>query len=57
LWEWAKKILTPEELKNKLLLAKDKLDRTAWNAAAQEGRREVLNKLLEWDKELQHQTS
>jgi hypothetical protein len=52
LWEWAKEVLTPEELKNKVFLAKDKLNRTTWHAASQKGQLEVLHKLREWSKDV-----
>ena len=33
LWEWAKELLTQEELNN-MFLAKDECERTAWHMAA-----------------------
>ena len=66
LWEWGKKVLTPQELKHELLLAtlefrytdlydfSDKHKKhTALQKAAQEGKTEVFLKLWDWtEKEL-----
>jgi hypothetical protein len=45
--------LKPEELRNEVLLSKDKYKETAWHKAAKLGRGETLEKLWDWDKELQ----
>jgi hypothetical protein len=52
LWEWAKELLTPEEINYNLFLDRDNDEWTAWNAAAERDDQEVLNKLLEWAKEV-----
>jgi len=49
---WAKKNLTPEELKVKLLLTKDIWGQTAWYVAAYDGYLEVLEKHWEWAEEV-----
>jgi endo-1,4-beta-D-glucanase Y len=51
IWEWAKEILTKEEINNKLLLATDNKGRTAWHVAASWGKLGVLLKIWEWAKE------
>ena len=51
LWEWAKENLTPEEIKNILLLGTEKYRSTAWHIGAEEGNSEILQKLCEWAKE------
>ena len=45
--------LKHEELRNEVLFSKDKNKETAWHNAAEGGDVEVLNKLLDWAKELQ----
>jgi hypothetical protein len=52
LWIWAKKNLTPRELKSEFLLGHDKRLRTAWHQAAKRGRLQMLVKLRDWAKEL-----
>jgi hypothetical protein len=52
LWEWAKDILTPEELRNKLFLDKDFCGRTVWHISAEKGRLDLLHKLCGWAKAL-----
>jgi len=51
LWEWAKEELTPDELKNNLLLGKDYKERTAWQLAARLGYVNKLQDLWEWAKQ------
>jgi hypothetical protein len=51
MWECGKKTLTAEELSNKLLLAKDSEERTAWHYASQRNNLEALQKLWECGKE------
>jgi hypothetical protein len=46
MWEWAKKVLTQEELRN-IFLAKDVDERTAWHMESEKGQIELLHKL--WD--------
>jgi len=47
LFEWAKEVISQEELNNKTFLAKDIKKRTAWNVAAEKGKIEELRKLWE----------
>ena len=49
LWEWAREVLTTEELKY-IFLDKYGKERTAWHIAAFEGHIELLHKLWEWAK-------
>ena len=42
IWEWAKQELTAEELKNRLLLAKDNIEQAAFEVAAEMDNTEVL---------------
>jgi hypothetical protein len=51
LWEWAKKVLTNDELNN-MFLAKDEYQMTTWKMVAEKGQIEVLHKLYEWAKKL-----
>ena len=51
LWEWAKKILTLEELKY-IFLATDQYQSNAWHMVAEKGQIELLHKLWEWAKEV-----
>ena len=44
LWEWAKRVLTQENLKN-MFLAIDLFQRTAWHMGAENGQIELLHKL------------
>jgi ankyrin repeat protein len=48
LWVWAKEKLTTSELKNKFLLTKHIMGRTAWHDAAETNNTEVLEVLWEW---------
>jgi hypothetical protein len=41
LWVWAEKVLTPEDISNKLFLDKDNSERTAWHVAAKKGNTEL----------------
>ena len=41
LWEWDKEVLTPEDISNKFLLARDDSERTAWHVAAKKGNTEL----------------
>jgi len=52
LWEWAKKVLTPEELNSNMFLKKDGDERTAWHMVSEKGQIELLHKLWEWGKEI-----
>jgi hypothetical protein len=54
LCDWAKELqLKPQELRNELLLSKDRFQETAWNEAAEKGHVQILEKLWNWAKELQ----
>jgi len=44
-WEWAKYVLTPEELNNMLFLNKDFWNDTAWHMAAKNSQLELLHLL------------
>jgi hypothetical protein len=46
LWEWAKEILTPQELNNKFLLDKDDREYTTWHVATFTGNTEVFEELV-----------
>jgi len=48
--EWAKEVLTGEELNNTLFLDKDGYERTAWNMASVKGQIEALQNLWDWAK-------
>ena len=50
IWEWAKKILTTEEIRNELLLRTDNKGRNAWHLAANGGKLDVMQKIWEWAK-------
>ena len=52
LWDWAKENVTPEEIKNKLLLMTDEEGKTAWHIAAKRGNSEILQKEWEWAKKI-----
>ena len=56
LWEWAKEILTQEELNN-MFLAEELLGRTAWHMAAEKGQIEVLYILSDWFKKVLNKRS
>jgi len=45
--------LEPEELRNKVLLSKDKHNETAWHKTAEGGHVEILKELWDWAKKLQ----
>jgi hypothetical protein len=49
LWEWAKDVLTQEELNN-ILLAKDEYERNVWHMAAERDQLEILQALWERSK-------
>jgi hypothetical protein len=49
-WEWAKRKLTPEEIKNKLLLATDKEGNTALHLAAMGEDLAILQIVWDWAK-------
>ena len=51
LLDCAKYQLTPEELNNKLFLAKDITEKTAWHGAAEKSQLALLYKLWDWAKE------
>jgi len=51
LWEWAKRDLTPDEVKNNLLLGKEYTERTAWHLAERLSYIRQLLKLWEWAKQ------
>ena len=54
LWDWAKELqLRPEELRNEVLLSKNKSGKTAWHMAQGRGYFQVLEKLLDCAKEIQ----
>jgi hypothetical protein len=54
LWNLAIELqLTPEELKNGMLLSKGRFDQTAWHMAADNGHVEVIQKLWDLAKELE----
>jgi len=48
LWDWTKEELTPQEIKNEVLLAKDEKERTVWHMAANTGNAELLENLWKW---------
>jgi ankyrin repeat protein len=52
LWDWAEKLLTPDEIKYKLFLEECNRGRIAWHTAAEEGRLEVFHKLCDWAEQL-----
>ena len=41
LWEWAKEVLTTEDISKKFLLAKDDSERTAWHVASKTSNTEL----------------
>jgi hypothetical protein len=41
LWVSAKEVLTPEDISNKFLLARDVSEQTAWHVAAKKGNAEL----------------
>jgi endo-1,4-beta-D-glucanase Y len=47
IWDLAKKNLTREEINNKLLLATDYMNRTAWHVAAEGGKQGLLQIIWE----------
>jgi hypothetical protein len=51
LWDWAKFVLTEEELNN-MYLVEDILGRTTWLMAAEKHQIQVLHKQLDWAKEV-----
>jgi CO/xanthine dehydrogenase Mo-binding subunit len=54
LWNWTSELqLKPEELRNEVLLSKDKYKETAWHKASGRGHVEILVKLSNWAKELE----
>jgi len=48
IWVWAKQELTADELKSRLLLAKDNREQTAFDVAAEKGNNKVLEILRQW---------
>jgi hypothetical protein len=48
--DWAKE---PEELRNEVLLSKDKYEKTAWHVRAEKGHVVLLENLWGWAKKLQ----
>lgn len=50
LWEWAKELLTQDELNTKSLLAKNIWGRTVCCVAAVVGQLDILHKMWEWAK-------
>jgi len=53
LWDWAKELqLKPDELRNEVLLSKDKYGQMAWHMAEAGGHVEVLEKTWDWVEEL-----
>jgi hypothetical protein len=48
LWVSAKDVLTPEDISNKFLLARDDSEQTAWHVAAKKGNTELWQQLQEW---------
>jgi len=50
LWEWAKKVLTAEELNSKMFLNKYIKLRTAWHVAAENDELDIIQNLWEWAK-------
>jgi ankyrin repeat protein len=54
LWCWANELqLKQEEIRNKVVLSKNRFEQTAWHIAAINGHVEVLEKLWGWSKEVQ----
>jgi ankyrin repeat protein len=51
IWDLAKEELTTEEINNKLLLAKNRQQHTAFHLAAEDGNTDALEKLWVWAKE------
>jgi predicted small metal-binding protein len=51
IWEWAKKELRTEEIKNEMLLRTDNTGRTAWHFAACRGEQDVMQKIWDMAKE------
>ena len=51
LWVLAKKELTTEEINNKLLLAKNRKQQTAFHLVAEDGNTDALEKLWDWAKD------
>ena len=47
LWEWAKEVLTPEDISKKFLLARDDSERTAWHVIEKMRNTELLQQLQE----------
>jgi len=50
LWEWAKEVLTGDELNKTLFLAKDGDEITAWDVETEKVQTVVLHHLWEWAK-------
>jgi len=46
-WEWAKDVLTPDDISNKFLLAEDDSERTACHVVAKNGNTELWQQLQE----------
>jgi len=46
-WDWTKEVFTPEDISNKLLLAKDNSERTAWHVASKTSNTELWQQLQE----------
>jgi len=51
LWDWTKAELTTGEIKNEVLLFKDKSNQTVWHMAAQNGNINIVEKIWEWSTE------
>jgi endo-1,4-beta-D-glucanase Y len=51
LWEWAKEVLNRDELNNKLLLAKDDEEMTAFHRASVSGKMQTLERIWTWANE------
>jgi len=56
-WEWAKQVLTQEELNNYLNLAENISEATSWHMAAEKGEVDTLHKVWEWAKKYYHPKS
>jgi len=41
LWEWVKEVLTPDDISNKFLLARDDSEQAAWYVVAKKGNTEL----------------
>jgi endo-1,4-beta-D-glucanase Y len=51
IWDFVKKKLTTEEIKNKVLLAADVKGKTVLHMAAKGGKLELLQEILDWAEE------